>query len=65
MSTTTDGVLAGKAKPRGNYSHVRRAGAFLFTAGISSRRPDNTIAGAEIDAWARCGWTSASRRAWY
>jgi 2-aminomuconate deaminase len=39
-----------RAKPRGAYSHVRRAGDFLFTAGISSRRPDNTIAGASADA---------------
>ena len=43
-------VLPDKAAPRGNYSHVRRAGALLFTAGISSRRPDNTIAGAQVDA---------------
>ena len=50
MSGTTEGVLPGKAAPRGNYSHVRRAGPFLFTAGISSRRPDNSIAGAEVDA---------------
>jgi 2-aminomuconate deaminase len=39
-----------KVQPRGNYSHVKRAGPFLFTAGISSRRPDNSIAGAEVDA---------------
>jgi 2-aminomuconate deaminase len=39
-----------KVQPRGNYSHVKRAGPFLFTAGISSRRPDNSIAGAQVDA---------------
>ena len=50
MSPPTDGVLPGKAAPRGNYSHVKRAGPFLFTAGISSRRTDNSIAGAEMDA---------------
>ena len=43
-------VLPDKAQPRGNYSHVKRAGPFLFTAGISSRRPDNSIAGASMDA---------------
>ena len=43
-------VLPGKAQPRGNYSHVKRAGPFIFTAGISSRRPDNSIAGAAMDA---------------
>jgi 2-aminomuconate deaminase len=48
--TPTEGVLAGKATPRGAYSHVRRAGDFLFTAGISARRPDNSIAGASADA---------------
>jgi 2-aminomuconate deaminase len=47
--TPLDGVLPGKARPRGNYSHVRRAGPFLFTAGISSRRPDDSIAGAAVD----------------
>lgn len=54
MTTTSPApggtVLAGKAKPRGNYSHFRRAGPLIFTSGISSRRPDNTIAGAEVDA---------------
>src|SRR3954463_15522815 len=43
-------VIAGKATPRGKYSHVRRAGDFLFVSGTSSRRADNTIAGAEADA---------------
>ncbi len=39
-----------KVQPRGNYSHVKRAGPFLFSAGISARRSDNTIAGAGADA---------------
>lgn len=43
------GAVAGKATPRGAYSHVRRAGDFLFTAGISARRADNSIAGASAD----------------
>ncbi len=42
-------VVEGKAAPRGKYSHVRRAGDFLFVSGTSSRRPDNSIAGAEVD----------------
>ena len=42
-------VIAGKAKPRGKYPHVKRAGDFLFVSGTSSRRADNTIAGAEVD----------------
>jgi 2-aminomuconate deaminase len=49
VNTRCEGVLPGKAKPRGNYSHVKRAGPFLFTAGISSRRTDNSIAGASVD----------------
>lgn len=43
-------VVEGKAKPRGKYPHVRRAGDFLFVSGTSARRADNTIAGAEVDA---------------
>src|SRR3954465_5871221 len=43
-------VVEGKAKPRGKYPHVKRAGDFLFVSGTSSRRADNTIAGAEVDA---------------
>lgn len=42
-------VLPGKARPRGAYPHVRRAGPFLFVSGTSSRRPDNSIAGATAD----------------
>jgi 2-aminomuconate deaminase len=43
-------VVLGKATPRGKFPHVRRAGDFLFVSGTSSRRADNTIAGAEVDA---------------
>lgn len=43
-------VLEDKAKPRGRYPHIKRAGDFLFVSGTSSRRSDNTIAGAEVDA---------------
>jgi len=44
------GVVAGKAKPRGRYPHLRRAGDFLFVSGTSARRSDNSIAGADVDA---------------
>lgn len=40
-------VVKGKATPRGRFPHVRRAGDFLFVSGTSSRRPDDTIAGAQ------------------
>ena len=42
-------IVEGKAKPRGKYPHVKRAGDFLFVSGTSARRADNTIAGAEVD----------------
>lgn len=43
-------VVGGKAAPRGRFPHIKRAGDFLFVSGTSSRRPDNTIAGADADA---------------
>jgi len=49
MGKAESKVIAGKAKPRGKYPHVKRAGDFLFVSGTSARRADNTIAGAEVD----------------
>ncbi|MBK8959010.1 MAG: RidA family protein [Proteobacteria bacterium] len=43
-------VLADKAKPRGKYPHARRVGDLIFVSGTSSRRADNSIAGASVDA---------------
>jgi 2-aminomuconate deaminase len=43
-------VVSGKAKPRGRFPHVKRAGDFLYVSGTSSRLPDNTFAGVEVDA---------------
>ncbi len=43
-------VVPGKAASRGRFPHLKRAGDFLFVSGTSSRRPDNTFAGAEVDA---------------
>lgn len=43
-------VVAGKATPRGKFPHIKRAGDFLFVSGTSSRRPDNTFVGVEVDA---------------
>jgi len=39
-------VVAGKARPRGSFPHYRRAGDFIFVSGTSSRRADDSIAGA-------------------
>lgn len=42
-------VLENKAKPRGAYPHFKVAGDFIFVSGTSSRRPDDTFAGAQVD----------------
>lgn len=42
-------VVAGAARPRGRFPHLRRAGDLIFISGTSSRRPDNTFVGAEVD----------------
>ncbi|MER5179122.1 RidA family protein [Streptomyces sp. NPDC002896] len=42
-------VIAGKATPRGRFPHVKVAGDFVFVSGTSSRRPDNTFVGADVD----------------
>jgi 2-aminomuconate deaminase len=46
-------VLPGKARPRGTFPHFRRAGDFIFVSGTSSRRADDSIAGAGRDASGR------------
>ena len=43
-------VVPGKAQPRGRFPHIKRAGDYLFVSGTSSRRADNTIAGADTDS---------------
>ena len=50
MNGTDSKVVEGKARPRGKYPHVKRAGDFLFVSGTSARRTDDTIAGADVDA---------------
>ncbi|MCD5344826.1 RidA family protein [Agromyces sp. H3Y2-19a] len=48
--TDARGILVtGKATPRGRFPHARVSGDLVFVSGTSSRRPDNTIAGAEAD----------------
>lgn len=46
MSAT---LIEGKAKPRGSFPHVKRAGDFLFVSGTSSRLPDNSFEGVSVD----------------
>jgi 2-aminomuconate deaminase len=45
----TGRIVSGKATPRGRFPHVKVAGGLAFVSGTSSRRPDNTIAGASVD----------------
>ncbi|WP_235015526.1 RidA family protein [Oceanicoccus sp. KOV_DT_Chl] len=42
-------VIAGKAKPRGRFPHYKRAGDFIYVSGTSSRRPDNSFVGVDVD----------------
>ena len=49
MSEPQAAVLTEKAKPRGRFPHYKRAGDFIFVSGTSSRRPDNTFEGVEVD----------------
>ena len=49
MAKVESKVIDGKAKPRGKYPHIKRAGDYLFVSGTSARHADNTIAGAEAD----------------
>lgn len=43
-------VVEGLAKPRGRFPHVRVAGDYIYVSGTSSRLPDNSFAGVEVDA---------------
>ncbi|GAA2210250.1 RidA family protein [Nonomuraea monospora] len=42
-------LVPGKARPRGRFPHVKRAGEFVFVSGTSSRRPDGSFVGAVVD----------------
>jgi 2-aminomuconate deaminase len=39
-------TIENKAKPLGNYPHVKKVGNFIFVSGTSSRRKDDTHVGA-------------------
>ena len=49
MAKVESKLVEGKAAPRGKYPHIKRAGDFLIVSGTSSRRADNSIAGAATD----------------
>lgn len=42
-------VIEHLAVPRGKFPHVKVAGDFVYVSGTSSRRPDNTFVGVEVD----------------
>ena len=42
-------VVAGKATPRGSFPHVKIVGDLIFVSGTSSRRPDDTFVGVDVD----------------
>ncbi|WP_299159742.1 RidA family protein [uncultured Tenacibaculum sp.] len=42
-------VIKGKAIPRGKFPHVKVVGDFIYVSGTSSRRPDNSFEGVEVD----------------
>jgi 2-aminomuconate deaminase len=42
-------TLHDRAQPLGNYPHVKRVGDFIYVSGTSSRRPNNTHVGAELN----------------
>lgn len=42
-------LIKGKATPRGKFPHVKRVGDFIYVSGTSSRKPDNTFEGVEVD----------------
>ncbi len=42
-------LIQGKATPRGKFPHVKRVGDFIYVSGTSSRKPDNTFEGVEVD----------------
>ena len=46
-------IASDKAQPLGKYPHTRKIGPWIFISGTSSRKPDNSYAGAEFvnDQW--------------
>ncbi|MEU3645922.1 RidA family protein [Lentzea sp. NPDC034063] len=42
-------TITGLARPRGRFPHVKVSGDLVFVSGTSSRRPDDSFAGVEVD----------------
>ena len=43
-------IASDRAQPLGRYPHTRRVGPWVFVSGTSSRKPDNSYAGADLQA---------------
>lgn len=43
-------IVEDKAKPLGGYPHLKRVGDFIFVSGTSSRKKDDSHAGATLDS---------------
>lgn len=41
-------TIPGKARPKGSFPHLKRAGNLVFVSGTSSRRPDDSFAGVTV-----------------
>lgn len=42
-------TIGGLARPRGRFPHVKVSGDLIFVSGTSSRRPDNSFDGVDVD----------------
>ncbi|AMB60226.1 RidA family protein [Microterricola viridarii] len=49
MSDARAITVAGSATPRGRFPHAKVSGDLVFVSGTSSRRPDNSFEGVEVD----------------
>ena len=42
-------LIKEKAIPRGKFPHVKKVGNWIYVSGTSSRNPDNSFEGVEVD----------------
>jgi len=42
-------IIKNKARPLGNYPHLKRVGDFIYVSGTSSRKADDSHIGATLD----------------
>ena len=49
MENTSGKIVGHKAKPLGKYPHYKCIGDLIFVSGTSSRKPDNSYEGVDVD----------------